>query len=186
MLCDGSAAPGPHTRRAAAAAPAAGVLACCASVGQIWGPRRSARYGPGFSSPKTRSAVNRGRDDDERTDGFVEVEGGRGDGPGSVRKPISMILHAPLRAAAVSVPIFFFLVQDLDFNFYAPLFCQPRAILACLIDKCWAILSVDYLRGGGKRRVGTVYVDACAREEGWRGCGGNRPTSAQRFVSCHG
>lgn len=144
-------------------------------IGALW---------PRVFSPKTRSAANRGRDDDERTDG--RFGGGGGDGRGRVRKPISMILHAPLRAAAVSVPIFFF-GSRFGFQFLRPpFFCQPRAILACLIDKCWAILSVDYLRGGGKRRVGTVYVDACAREEGWRGCGGNRPTSAQRFVSCHG
>lgn len=61
--------------------------------------------------------------------------------------------------------LFFFFGSRFGFQFLRPpFFCQPRAILACLIDKCWAILSVDYLRGG-KRHVGTVYVDACAREE---------------------
>lgn len=53
--------------------------------------------------------------------------GWRGDGEGRVRKPISMILHAPLRAAAVSVPISF-LGSRFGFQFLRPpfFFCQPR------------------------------------------------------------
>lgn len=94
--------------------------------------------------------------------------GWRGDGEGRVRKPISMILHAPLRAAAVSVPIsfFFFWFKIWISILAAPLFFANRgdpslshrlnAGLSCLLLTMYE---------GGKRHVGTVYVDACAREE---------------------
>lgn len=56
MLCDGRLPQG-HIR-AVLLLPLACLLCCCASVGQIWGPRRSrATYSLGVYFPKTRSAA---------------------------------------------------------------------------------------------------------------------------------
>lgn len=111
------------------------------------------------------------------TDGFVEG-GMEGRMTGGAKAYLDDLACSAPGCCCQRAYLFLF-VRDLDYNFCAPpLPCQPRAILACLIDKCWVV----YWDGRGRySRYCVRRMLARVRRERGRGCGRNRPTSAAAF-----
>lgn len=133
------AAPGPHTRRAAAAA--TDVLAClllCQRRSDL-GTSQITRYAPRVFFPKPGQQAGRG----------VVEGGGRGDGgEGKGAKAYLDDLACSSAPALLPSACVYFLVRDLDYyNFFLPpLFLPTAAILACLINN--KMLGFVDLRGG--------------------------------------
>lgn len=187
------AAPGPHTRRAAAAGVRACLLACLLLYQRRsdLGTSQITRSGLG-SSPETRSAIRPGM----MKDGTATEDGGRGGEEGSKAKwDRERAAKAYLDDLACYAPgcgqRVLFLGSRFGLFFLGSLSPATAAILPCLIS-CSAVACVchvDLRRRVDPIVVGTVYntywTDTRREGEGCVGCRTVRP-GAQRFVSCHG